>query len=77
MLIGYAPRYLARDNRELLYHCSPDNINLEVHRINLDAPLQQRVLCQLTTCWPEGFKPCQGEEFHPIPREMAGLCASN
>jgi hypothetical protein len=77
MLIGYAPRYLAYDIRELLYHCCPDNIELKVDRLNLDAPTQQRVLCRLTTCWPEGFKPCRGEEFQPIPKEMVGLCASN
>jgi len=77
MAIGYVPRYLAHDIHELMHGCCPGNFELEVDRLNLDAPMQQRVLCRMTTCWPDGFKPCHGEEFHPIPKEMAGLCTSN
>jgi hypothetical protein len=75
-LIGYVPRYLARDILELLYNCRPYGIVIVVDRLNTDAPLQQRVLCRMNSCWPDNFKPCQGEEFQPIPKEMAGLCTA-
>ncbi|HEV3025046.1 MAG TPA: HIRAN domain-containing protein [Pirellulales bacterium] len=70
MLIGYVPRYLARDVRELSQQCEPDFIELFVQQVNRDAPLQQRVLCRMHACWPDGFRPCSGDAFQPIPAEM-------
>ncbi len=75
-LIGYVPRYLARDTLQLLSNCDPESIDLIVDQLNLDAPLQQRVLCRMRSYWPDNFRPCQGEEFHPIPMEMASLCTA-
>jgi hypothetical protein len=75
MVIGYVPRYLNRDILHLLQDCDPENIDLVVDRLNSDAPLQQRVLCKMRSCWPDDFRPCQSEEFRPIPAEMAGLCS--
>ncbi len=66
-LIGYAPRYLARDVRELSQQCRPAVIEIFAQQVNRDAPLQQRVLCRMHACWPEGFRPCAGESFEPIP----------
>ncbi len=65
-LIGYVPRYLARDVRKLVAKCAPDFIRVAVERVNPAAPLQQRVLCRMNACWPEGFRPYGGEEFQPI-----------
>ena len=65
-MLGYAPRYLARDFGVLLRNCPAETIRLWAHRINPDAPFQQRVLCRFTACWPEGFEPHQGEEFEPL-----------
>jgi len=65
-MIGYAPRYLARDIFQLSLQCQPDFMSLTVARVNRAAPLQQRLLCQLNCCWPEGFRPCAGEDFQPI-----------
>ncbi len=70
-MIGYVPRYLAHDVWELLRRCQPNFIELFVQRVNRDAPLQQRVLCRMRACWPDGFQPCAGESFQPIPAEMA------
>ena len=70
-LIGYFPRYLAHDVSKLLGSCSPDFMEVSVERVNLDAPLQQRLLCQLHACWPEGFQPCSGPEFEPISESFA------
>jgi hypothetical protein len=72
-MIGYVPRYLARDVRKLLWECCPA-IKILVERVNKDAPLQQRLLCRMHGCWPEGFRPCDGEAFQPIPANFAAKC---
>lgn len=64
--IGYVPRYLARDIRTLRSMCGEGFATLAVERVNHGAPLQQRVLCRMNACWPEGFRPCNGAEFQPI-----------
>jgi len=76
LMLGYVPRYLAQDVWKLFQGCHPDFIKVFVHRVNQDAPLQQRLLCQMQSCWPEGFKPCSGEEFQPIPAGVPVLCSA-
>jgi hypothetical protein len=76
MMIGYVPRYLARDVKRLLAQCIPDFVKLFVERVNRDAPLQQRVLCRLRACWPEGFQPCSDEAFRLIPTGVPSQCQS-
>jgi hypothetical protein len=66
LLIGYAPRYLARDFTTLWTHCDPDFIQVTVERLNGSAPLQMRVLCRMNACWPKGFRPCNDETYQPI-----------
>jgi hypothetical protein len=56
--------------------CDVDRINLSVERVNRDAPLQNRLLCRMRACWPDGFLPCSGEEFLPIPVNVSERCAS-
>jgi hypothetical protein len=68
-MIGYVPRYLAQDVGKLLWACCPD-IKIGVQRVNKDAPLQQRLLCRMNACWPEGFRPCDDEAFRPIPAQL-------
>ncbi len=68
--IGYVPRYLACDVSELI-SSREDNVVLTVERVNPNAPLQQRVLCNLQTCWPDGFRPCSGDEFQPVVGELS------
>jgi len=74
--IGYAPRYLAHDIHTLLGQCDPDFVTLQVDRINADAPLQQRVLCQMQACWPVDFEPCKSETFQPIPSGVSSDCGA-
>jgi hypothetical protein len=64
--VGYVPRYLALDVRELCERCHPDLIEVTVERLNAGAPLQQRVLCRMNSCWPDNFMPCTSEHFQPI-----------
>ena len=65
-LIGYFPRYLAQDVWQLLHRCDVSFMHVTVNRVNATAPLQNRVLCQMRACWPEGFRPCSTEEFQPL-----------
>ncbi|MCX7426244.1 MAG: HIRAN domain-containing protein [Planctomycetia bacterium] len=75
MLLGYVPRYLARDVWTLVQKCEVDFIELSVERVNPDAPLQNRLLCRMQACWPNGFQPCTGDEFVPIPATVPRPCA--
>ena len=72
--IGYVPRYLANDVGRLLEGCGEQYTQLYVERVNPDAPLQQRVLCRMSACWPVDFEPCSGEVFQPIPAGIAARC---
>ena len=70
--IGYVPRYLAQDVDTLLRH-DPASVRVLVERVNPDAPLRQRVLCSMRARWPQGFVPCHGVAFEPIPTDVAVL----
>ena len=74
VMIGYVPRYLAHDAWKIFQECHPDFIKVFAHRVNKDAPLQQRLLCRMQSCWPEGFQPCSGEAFQPIPQGVPAHC---
>lgn len=74
LMLGYVPRYLAQDVWKLFRDCAPDSIQVFAHRVNRDAPLQHRLLCRMRACWPEGFQPCSGEDFKPIPQGMPERC---
>ena len=72
MKIGYVPRYLARDERHLVDECA--FIEVAVERVNPSAPRQQRLLCRLNACWPDGFRPCDDEAFQPIVASVPTPC---
>jgi hypothetical protein len=76
VMIGYVPRYLAQDFWGLMEGCGPQSVQMFVHRVNRDAPLQQRLLCRVHACWPVNFQPCSGEEFEPIPDGVPARCES-
>lgn len=65
--IGYVPRYLAAEIRKL---CQDQKwvfgLTLLVHKVNPQAPLHNRILCELTAPYPDGLKPCAGDEFKPL-----------
>jgi hypothetical protein len=65
-LVGYCPRYLLSDTLELLRN-DPDRVQIAVERVNLPpAPLQLRLLCNMTARWPNGFIPYSGDDYRPI-----------
>jgi hypothetical protein len=75
MMIGYVPRYLAYDVWNLVQNCEVDFIHISVARVNPQAPTQNRVLCRMNACWPDGFEPCSGDEFLPIPANFPANCS--
>lgn len=65
-IVGYLPRYLAQDFSELSAGCGVEYVSFEVNRLNSDAPLQFRVLCDLQACWPDEYVPFRTPAFEPI-----------
>ncbi len=64
--VGYCPRYLLPDIRTVVAECVFP-CEFEIVRVNPPpAPLQFRLLCRMTGCWPNGFVPMRTAEFQPI-----------
>ncbi|MCA1971089.1 MAG: HIRAN domain-containing protein [Rhizobium sp.] len=76
--LGYCPRYLAKDIGFLLRD-SENELQVRVKRVNLDAPPQYRLLCEVESFWPLGFEPCSDEAKTPIvdfvPQEVVKAIA--
>jgi hypothetical protein len=68
--IGYCPRYLTGDFYKLLNIENVDEISVSVKKVNKDAPLNFRLLCNIVAPWPNGFHPCDQDEYEPINNEM-------
>ena len=60
---GYCPRYLNKDLRRVL---SKTDVHLTVERLNLDAPIQFRLLCRAVFTLPTGFGLFTGDEYIPL-----------
>ncbi|WP_139851489.1 hypothetical protein [Acinetobacter pullicarnis] len=59
--LGYYPRYLTDDLRNL--NDLKANVQIQVVKVNQDAPEQFRMLCKTTSSWPTDFKSCDNDEF--------------
>ena len=66
LIVGYLPRYLLSDAWTLVQSC--DIFEVYVEQVNPPpAPLQQRVLCRLESCWPDDdFVPFAAKTYQPI-----------
>ena len=51
-----------------------DAITVTVVQLNKDAPIQNRLLCEMRACWPVDFRPCSREDFLPIPSSIPERC---
>jgi hypothetical protein len=71
--IGYVPRYLCADVLALQALVGTGHVSACVRRVNSDAPMQHRLLCRVSSPWPDAFEPCSGDEYTPIVDEVA-LC---
>lgn len=65
-LVGYAPRYYSAEFTQLIKATDPDMVKVAVEQVNIDAPIQYRVLCKLSSPWPLNFSPCNGKEFEAL-----------
>lgn len=65
--VGYCPRYLSRD---LCQAMEKTTIQLTVERVNLDAPIQFRLLCKAVFKLPEGFELFADDEYQSLDREI-------
>lgn len=63
--LGYCPRFFAQDFRTLLTKRN-SAVAISVIRVNRDAPMQFRLLCEFKSSWPDDFRPCQGDEYEPL-----------
>lgn len=73
--VGYMPSYLLDDAQELHQRC--DICEVFVDRVNTpSAPLPQRLLCRLESCWPWGFTPYSTSRYQPLPEEAAVVVSS-
>jgi len=66
MLVGYAPKYYSAEFSQLIKKVGASEIKVVVARINVDAPLQFRMLCKITSPWPADFEPCNKNLFKPL-----------
>lgn len=67
-LVGYAPRYFAAEFNQLINSLGAEQVQVSVEKVNIDAPLQYRVLCKISAPWPSNFQPCRENDFKPILR---------
>jgi len=65
-LVGYAPRYFSAEFTQLMDLVDIQNVKVTVERVNLDAPLQYRILCRINSPWPAKFQPCQFGAFESL-----------
>lgn len=64
-VVGYMPDYLLEDAFEWDKSCG--YIELFVEKVNpMPAPVQQRLLCRMESCWPDGFKPFSTRRYQPL-----------
>lgn len=72
-IVGYCPRYLCSDFGKLVDAGAGGSV--EVVRVNLDAPLQMRVLCNFESNWPANFSPCSDDLFLSLDTTEGNACA--
>ena len=70
-IVGYTPRFLAEDFNKLLNSNDNDKVVVHVEKVNLKAPLQFKLLCKISTKWPDNFTPFSQDAFKTM-REIVG-----
>lgn len=77
VVLGFCPRYLNADFNWLLDNVSLNRLKATVKKVNPEAPIQLRLLCELKSVWPDGFKPCSGKEYQPISDKTEDVIRKN
>jgi hypothetical protein len=70
-VVGYAPRYYSVEFSMLLSVVSREQVRVTVEQVNPDAPSQFKLLCRLSSPWPEEFDPYSDDSFQPLVRVLA------
>jgi hypothetical protein len=66
VFVGFCPKYYTQDLGELLYSAGKD-MEVKVKCVNIDAPLNMRLLCSVSAMAPVGFSPlAESTDFQPI-----------
>lgn len=68
-IVGYTPAYFSSEFAAILDANGPGALSVSVERVNLEAPMQYRILCRLVTRWPDNFAPFSSEEFQDYSSE--------
>lgn len=69
-IVGYCPSFFVKDFDALIRSNGANNVNISVMRVNLESPVQFRLLCELSTDWPNKFTPFQDEPFNTMQRKF-------
>jgi hypothetical protein len=70
VLLGYCPKYYAKDLGVLLTN-KDCGLDVKVKCVNLDAPLNMRLLCTVSASVPHYFAPLESEhDFQPFTGEV-------
>lgn len=64
-LLGYCPSFFVKDFNKLMKLNGNKEIKVTVQKVNHDAPLQLKLLCKLSTKWPDKFTSFDNEDFMP------------
>lgn len=68
VLVGHIPNYLLLEVYTLANQC--ESVDLTVAKVSpTPAPLDQRLLCQMESCWPPDYQPYVHDRFQPIPAD--------
>ncbi|HWL93206.1 MAG TPA: HIRAN domain-containing protein [Phycisphaerae bacterium] len=71
VLVGHVPNYLLLEVYQLAANCE-FAVEFSVAKINPPpAPLDQRMLCELRSCWPPNFYPFVDARFRPVSHLQA------
>ena len=69
-LLGYCPSFLVKDFYQLMKFNGDESVSITIQKVNIDAPLQLKLLCKFTTKWSEGFEAFYGEEFNKYHKKI-------
>ena len=64
--LGYCPRFLSKDFNILLDSNDKEATHIVVTKVNEKSPLHFRLLCELTSPWPNDFSPFNSEYFERL-----------
>jgi len=65
-IVGYCPKFFVKDFRELIAINGANKAGVSVVKVNLDSPLQFKLLCKFSTIWPSNFIPFKDKIFQAI-----------